>query len=112
RGVLSGVPLALPALTRALELQETAGKVGFDWAEARAVLAKLREELDEIETEIAAGDSAAAAGEIGDLLFAAVNLAPHPAVGPEGALRGTNAKFERRFGHIEARLVAEGRAPD
>src|SRR5271163_2580033 len=61
RGVLSGVPLALPALTRALKLQEKAGKVGFDWAEARSVLAKLREELDELETEIAAGDASAAA---------------------------------------------------
>jgi len=111
RGVLSGVPLALPALTRALELQEKAGKVGFDWAEARSVLAKLREELDEIETEIAAGDANAAAGEIGDLLFAVVNLARHLAVDPEAALRGTSAKFARRFGHIEARLAAEGRAP-
>jgi ATP diphosphatase len=110
-GALSGVPLGFPALTRALKLQQKAGKVGFDWAEARAVLAKLREELAEIETEIDAGDLQAAAGEVGDLLFAAVNLARHLAVDPEAALRGTNAKFERRFGHIETRLAAEGRAP-
>ena len=111
RSVLSGVPLALPALTRALKLQEKAGKVGFDWAEARSVLAKLREELDEIETEIAAGDANAAAGEIGDFLFAVVNLARHLSADPEAALRATSAKFERRFSHIEARLAAEGRAP-
>jgi ATP diphosphatase len=108
---LSGVPLSMPALTRALKLQEKASKVGFDWAEARAVLAKLREEIDEIEAEIDAGDAGAAAGEIGDLLFAAANLARHLAVDPEAALRGTNAKFERRFGHIESRLAAEGRTP-
>jgi ATP diphosphatase len=111
RGALSGVPLALPALTRALKLQEKASKVGFDWAEARAVLAKLREELDEIEAEIEAGDAKAAAGEVGDLLFAAVNLGRHLAVDPEAVLRGANAKFERRFGYIERQLASRGRAP-
>ena len=110
-GALSGVPAALPALTRALKLQEKASKVGFDWAEARAVIAKLREEIAEIEAEIATGDAEAAAGEVGDLLFAAANLARHLGVDPEAALRGTNAKFERRFAHIEARLGAEGRGP-
>jgi nucleoside triphosphate diphosphatase len=110
-GALSGVPLVLPALTRALKLQEKASKVGFDWTEARAVLAKLREEIEEIEAEIAAGDAASAAGEVGDLLFAAANLARHLGVDPEAALRGTNAKFERRFAHIEDRLSAEGREP-
>jgi ATP diphosphatase len=108
---LSGVPRAMPALTRALKLQEKASKVGFDWAEARAVLAKIREEIDEVEAEIDAGDADAAAGEIGDLLFAATNLARHLAVDPEAALRGTNAKFERRFGHIESRLAEAGRGP-
>ncbi len=110
-GALSGVPLALPALTRALKLREKASRVGFDWSEARAVLAKLREEILEIEAEMASGDAKAAAGEVGDLLFAAANLARHLGVDPEAALRGTNAKFERRFAHIEARLGAEGRSP-
>ena len=111
-GALAGVPVALPALTRALKLQEKAGKVGFDWNEARAVVAKLREEIDEIEAEIDAGERAKVAGEVGDLLFAVANLARHLKVDPEGALRGANAKFERRFAHIEARLAAEGRAPE
>jgi ATP diphosphatase len=106
---LSGVPIALPALTRALKLQEKAGKVGFDWNDARAVLAKLREEMDEIEAEIEARDAGKVADEVGDLLFAVANLARHLHVDPEGALRGANAKFERRFGHIEARLAAAGR---
>jgi ATP diphosphatase len=108
---LSGVPIAMPALTRALKLQEKAGKVGFDWNDARAVLAKLREEMDEIEAEIDARDAEKVAGEVGDLLFAVANLARHLAVDPEGALRGANAKFERRFGYIEERLAADGRAP-
>jgi ATP diphosphatase len=110
-GVLAGVPLALPALTRALKLQQKAGKVGFDWNDARAVIAKLREEMDEIEAELDAGAEDKVAGEVGDLLFAVANLARHLAVDPEAALRAANAKFERRFAHIEARLGAEGRAP-
>jgi ATP diphosphatase len=108
---LAGAPLALPALTRALKLQEKAGKVGFDWSDARAVVAKLREEMDEIDAELDAGEQAKVAEEVGDLLFAVANLARHLEVDPEGALRGANAKFERRFAHIEARLAAGGRAP-
>ena len=111
-GALAGVPLPLPALTRALKLQEKASKVGFDWNDAKAVLAKLREETAEIEEAIAAGDDAAVQGEIGDLLFVVANLARHVKVDPEQALRGANAKFERRFAHIEARLGAQGRAPE
>ena len=110
-GALAGVPLALPALTRALKLQEKAGKVGFDWNDPRAVLAKLREEIDEVEAELDAGDAEGVAGEVGDLLFAVANLARHLAVDPEAALRGANAKFERRFAHIERRLGESGRAP-
>jgi ATP diphosphatase len=110
-GALSGVPTALPALVRALKLQEGAGAVGFDWNDPRAVLAKLREELGEIEEALDAGDREAVAGEVGDLLFAATNLARHLSVDPESALRSTNAKFERRFRHIESRLAEAGRAP-
>jgi ATP diphosphatase len=110
-GALAGVPLALPALTRALKLQEKAGKVGFDWNDPRAVLAKLREEIDEVEAELDANDAERVAGEVGDLLFAVANLARHLKVDPETVLRGANAKFERRFAHIEARLGEVGRAP-
>ncbi len=110
-GALAGVPLALPALTRALKLQQKAGKVGFDWNDPRAVLAKLREEIDEVEAELDAGDARRVAGEVGDLLFAVANLARHLSVDPEAALRGANAKFERRFAHIETRLGEAGRAP-
>jgi len=110
-GALAGVPLALPALTRALKLQEKAGKVGFDWNDPRAVLAKLREEIDEVEAELDANVAERVAGEVGDLLFAVANLARHLRVDPEAALRGANAKFERRFAHIETRLGEAGRAP-
>jgi nucleoside triphosphate diphosphatase len=115
---LAGVPVALPALTRALKLQAKAGRVGFDWNDPRAVLAKIREEADEIEAEIAGPDGsgaesrhAAVQEEVGDLLFAVVNLARHLDVDPETALRGTNDKFTRRFAAIEAALEARGKAP-
>jgi ATP diphosphatase len=106
---LAGVPAALPALTRALKLQGKAGKVGFDWNDPRAVLAKIREEADEIEGELAAGDRATA--EVGDLLFAVVNLARHLDVDPEAMLRATNQKFERRFAAIERALADRGKSP-
>ncbi len=111
-GALGGVPLALPALSRALKLQQNAGRVGFDWSDVRAVLAKLGEEIAEVEAEIAGGSPESLAGEVGDVLFAAVNLARHLKVDPEAALRGANAKFERRFAHIENRLAANGRRPE
>lgn len=110
-GALAGVALALPALTRARKLQDKAGKVGFDWNDAGAVLAKIREETEEIAAEVAAGRTAAAQAEVGDLLFAAVNLARHLGADPEALLGATSAKFERRFGHIEERLAASGRTP-
>jgi ATP diphosphatase len=111
QGVLANVPVALPALTRALKLQEKASSVGFDWNDPRAVLAKIREEADEIEHALANGDKHEVASEIGDLLFAAANLARHASVDPEAVLRRTNAKFERRFRFIEAQLAAIGRSP-
>jgi nucleoside triphosphate diphosphatase len=111
-GALAGVPLGLPALTRALKLQSKAGKVGFDWNDPRAVLAKIREETEEIAAEIADGDHERAGAEVGDLLFAVVNLARHLNIDPETALRGTNRKFERRFGFIERALEAGGRRPE
>jgi ATP diphosphatase len=110
-GALAGAPIALPALTRAVKLQEKASQVGFDWNDARAVLAKLREETAEIEEALAAGDSEEVKGEVGDLLFVVANLARHLSVDPETALRGANAKFERRFAHIESRLDQQGRKP-
>jgi ATP diphosphatase len=108
-GALAGVPLALPALTRALKLQDKAGRVGFDWNDVRAVLAKVREEADEIEAELDRHEAAAA--EVGDLLFAVVNLARHLHADPESLLRATNAKFERRFSAIEKALADRGRRP-
>jgi len=110
-GALAGVPVALPALTRALKLQDKAGRVGFDWNDPRAVLAKIREEADEIEAELDRSDSAKAGAEVGDLFFAVVNLARHLDADPEGVLRATNAKFERRFAAIERALAAQGRTP-
>jgi ATP diphosphatase len=112
-GALAGVPVALPALTRALKLQEKASRVGFDWNDPRAVLRKIREEADEIEDALngRGTDTTEAAAEVGDLLFAAVNLARHLRADPEALLRQTNQKFERRFAAIETALAAKGKAP-
>ena len=99
-------------MTRALKLQQKASKVGFDWNDPYAVLSKIREEADEIEAELGGdADNAAAAAEVGDLLFAAVNLARHLNADPEALLRATNQKFERRFASIEHALAAGGRRP-
>jgi ATP diphosphatase len=110
-GALAGVPVALPALTRALKLQQKASKVGFDWNDPRAVLHKIREEADEIEAALE-GDQTGAAAEVGDLLFAAVNLARHLRADPEAVLGGTNDKFARRFAAIERALSAKGKKPE
>ena len=108
---MAGVPVALPALTRALKLQTKAGAVGFDWNDPRAVLAKIREEADEIEAELNGPNKVDAAAEVGDLLFAVVNLARHLRADPEGLLRVANVKFERRFAAIEKALAARGKSP-
>ncbi len=110
QGALAGVPVAFPALTRALKLQAKASRVGFDWNDPRAVLRKIREETDEIEAALD-GDGVSAAAEVGDLLFAAVNLARHLHADSEALLRQTNQKFERRFAAIERALAMQGKAP-
>ena len=110
QSLLSGVKAGQPALTRAMELQRKASTVGFDWNDPRAVLSKIREEADEIEAALDNGNAEELAAETGDLLFALVNLARHVGADPENALRGTNAKFERRFAYIERALAAKGRS--
>ncbi|MBJ3761703.1 nucleoside triphosphate pyrophosphohydrolase [Maribius pontilimi] len=110
-GVLDGVALGLPALTRAEKLQKRAARVGFDWPETAQVAAKIAEEAAELAGAAATADPAQIADEMGDLLFALANLARHLGVDPEAALRGTNDKFTRRFAHIEARLADVGKTP-
>jgi MazG family protein len=109
-GVLDDVPLALPALSRAAKLQRRAARVGFDWPQPGQVLDKIEEEIAELRAELEPRASAERLGdEIGDLLFAVVNLARHLEVDGETALRQANAKFERRFRAIEDALRARGR---
>ena len=110
-GLLSDVPLALPALTRAVKLSRRAARVGFVWAQIGEVIAKLQEEVAELEAEVAAGDAPAMTDELGDVLFVCANIARHLDIDPEAALRGANAKFTRRFEYIERALAAAGRTP-
>jgi ATP diphosphatase len=111
-GALDGVTRTLPALTRALKLQKRAARVGFDWPTLPPVIDKIEEEIAEVREELNDGsDPERLSDEIGDLLFACVNLARHAGVDPEGALRQGNAKFERRFRRIEALLAEDGRSP-
>jgi len=111
-GTLAGVPLPFPALTRAVKLQKNASKVGFDWGAVEPILAKIEEEIGEIRHEIASdAPPERLADELGDVLFAVANLARHLQLDPETALRGTNAKFERRFRQIEIWLAEAGRTP-
>ena len=107
QGTLAGIPLALPGLTRAVKLQAKAAKVGFDWPSVENVYDKIAEEV----AEFRAAPDDKKAEEFGDLLFAMANVARHLGIDPEAALRGTNAKFERRFAHIEERLAENGKEP-
>ncbi|WP_174801030.1 nucleoside triphosphate pyrophosphohydrolase [Martelella limonii] len=111
-GHLGGVQRSFPALTEALKLQEHAARVGFDWSEPEPILAKFEEEIGELREALQSDDKPAIADELGDLIFAAVNLARHAKVDPEQALRGTNTKFRRRFNHIETSLDNAGETLD
>ena len=110
-GLLADVPVGLPGLTRAIKLQEKAARAGFDWPDITPVFDKIREEVGELEAEVADGAKADIEGEFGDLLFVMANLARHLKIDPETALRGANQKFMRRFAHIEAALADDGRTP-
>ncbi len=105
RGILGGVPRSMPALTRAQRIGEKVSRVGFDWDDARGSRAKVTEELAELDAAVAAKNASAVEDEMGDVLFALVNLARHVEVDAEGALRRTIDKFTRRFSHVEKRVV-------
>jgi len=106
KGLLDGVPLALPALEQAQEYQDRAARVGFDWPEIEGVLEKIAEEIEEVKQ---ATDETELASELGDLFFALVNLARWKKVDAESALRGTNMKFKKRFGYVEQGAKEQGR---
>lgn len=110
-GILDGVAVALPALTRAAKLSRRAARVGFAWRRIDDVLDKLREEMAELEAEVARGDLEKTRGELGDVLFVCANIARHLDIDPEEALRETNAKFARRFAFIERALAEKGSSP-
>ena len=112
QGFLDGVPVALPALTRALKLQEKAAQVGFDWKEAKPILDKIAEEIGELREALDQDDRAAVADEFGDVLFSLVNFGRHLGIDAETALRGTNDKFRMRFHHMERALAVSGRTLD
>jgi len=113
--VLDGVPTALPSLTRAIKLQNKAAKVGFDWPSLAPVFDKLKEELGELEDEVASVEAHAGRAKIeeefGDLLFVVANVARHLKLDPEAALRAANQKFTNRFRAIERMLAEDGRTP-
>ena len=109
--LLGEQPKGLPALVAAYRIQEKAGAVGFDWPEVSGPLAKVREEIGEIEAAMSGDTTPALAREVGDLLFAAVNLARHLRVDPERELRAALGRFRDRFDHIERRLAERGATP-
>jgi nucleoside triphosphate diphosphatase len=112
---LDGVPVGLPALTRAVKLQHKAASVGFDWPSLEPVFDKLKEEIEELEEAVTQagpdGERAEIEEEFGDLLFVVANVARHLELDPETALRSANHKFTRRFHAIEGKLAADGRTP-
>lgn len=112
KGTLDGVALGMPALLRAHKLQKRAARVGFDWPSAREVLDKILEESQELVEAQAEADQEHILEEYGDLMFVMANLGRHLGVEPEAALRAANAKFERRFGRVEALLAARGKRPE
>ncbi|MCV3241542.1 nucleoside triphosphate pyrophosphohydrolase [Mesorhizobium sp. ZC-5] len=107
-GYLDSVPVALPALTRALKLQEKAAQVGFDWKDAKPILDKIEEEIGELREAMEKQDRPAIEDEFGDVLFALVNFGRHLKIDAETALRGTNEKFRSRLHHVERALDASG----
>ena len=110
KSVLDGIPKSLPALMRASKISKKAAKTGFDWPDIHSRLAKIKEEIDELEVAIARNDEAEVKEEIGDLLFSVVNVAAAHNVDPEGALRQTIDKFTYRFGKIEDKAEQTGRS--
>jgi MazG family protein len=111
-GLLAGVPRSLPALVEAQKLAAKAAGVGFDWANVEQVFDKMREEVAELDAARATGHAEEIEGEVGDLLFVIVNIARFLKVDPEQALRRTNRKFRRRFGHVEEGLAAAGKTAE
>jgi ATP diphosphatase len=112
KGYLDSVPLALPALTRALKLQEKAARVGFDWSEAAPILDKIEEEIGELREALQQGEAASIKDEFGDTLFALVNLGRHLGLDSEAALTGTNEKFRSRFHHVQRAVESAGQSLD
>jgi ATP diphosphatase len=110
-GTLAGVSTTLPALTQAVKLTARAGRVGFDWPDAAAVLEKLEEEIAELRAELPGGDEARIRDELGDVLIVVANLARKLGMDPEAALRQANAKFTRRFEGVERKLAGQGKTP-